>query len=295
MEVDKKNQIRVGIFVAIGVILTMISIFLLGGDNLFKPQVRYHVFFDEVQGLNEGSVVSLSGIIVGNVSRIGIDKTKASKVKLELRIEKKYQAFFREGIRADIRTQGALGDKYIYLESPSTDLLDQAGLANSEEKLLPEYAEIPVLKSQDILSVMTSEGDRARRLFDILEDVHKITESLAANNRLALLVDSFLKSSNEISLTNQELRALIGDLRGLSASPANGSKSATTGGDLLKAIQSLENILTKIDKGEGSLGQLINDPSIHRELKSLLGAGRRENQVRSILRNSIKSSENPTD
>jgi phospholipid/cholesterol/gamma-HCH transport system substrate-binding protein len=47
----------------------------------------------------------------------------------------------------------------------------------------------------------------------------------------------------------------------------------------------------KLDRGEGTLGALINDPSVHNQLKAMLGGSPRKNHVKSLLRTSIEKEE----
>ena len=50
----------------------------------------------------------------------------------------------------------------------------------------------------------------------------------------------------------------------------------------------MDNILEKIDNGQGTLGALINDRSLHDRLKSILGAGQKQQQVKSIMKSSVE-------
>ena len=54
------------------------------------------------------------------------------------------------------------------------------------------------------------------------------------------------------------------------------------------SLDRLNNILGKIDRGEGTLGALINDSSLHDQLKSLVGGTQRKDHVKSLMRTSIE-------
>ena len=60
---------------------------------------------------------------------------------------------------------------------------------------------------------------------------------------------------------------------------------------LKQAIVDLAEIVSKIDKGQGTLGLLINDPSIHQSLKAFLGNSPRQNYLKNVVRESIQQSE----
>jgi len=50
------------------------------------------------------------------------------------------------------------------------------------------------------------------------------------------------------------------------------------------AAAHLDSILAKIDRGEGTLGLLVSDPSLYQELRGLLGGANRSLVVRSLIR-----------
>ena len=89
---------------------------LLGGDKFFFSRT-YHlkIHMPQVQGLGKGSVVSLSGVPVGNVERIEF-VPGSSEVEVNITVQKSAQRKITEGSLASIKTQGALGDKYVYIE-----------------------------------------------------------------------------------------------------------------------------------------------------------------------------------
>ncbi|MNY55717.1 hypothetical protein D3C86_1917210 [compost metagenome] len=60
---------------------------------------------------------------------------------------------------------------------------------------------------------------------------------------------------------------------------------------LRDSIQRLDSILSKIDRGEGTLGALINDPTLHNQLRSMLGGSPRKNHMKSLIRTSIEQAE----
>jgi phospholipid/cholesterol/gamma-HCH transport system substrate-binding protein len=53
-------------------------------------------------------------------------------------------------------------------------------------------------------------------------------------------------------------------------------------------MNKFDRIMTKIDKGEGTLGALISDPSIHDQIKNILGGSQRKSQVKDMLRHSVE-------
>lgn len=53
----------------------------------------------------------------------------------------------------------------------------------------------------------------------------------------------------------------------------------------------LNSILEKIDEGEGTIGLMVNDPSLYEDLQSLLGGAQRSLVVRSMVKMAVDKSE----
>lgn len=266
MEATYTNQVKVGIFIFAGLIAIGLSIFFLGGSDALKTQYTLKVKFPSIQGLAEGSVVSLTGVVIGTVKQIEFAED-SNDIVLTLKIMESFKPRITKGSTADIRTQGALGDKFIYIES------------NKESKeALEDGGYLGQAQSNDIISVLTKDGDRASKIFDILDNVELLTKTFVHEGRMDRILSSFERSSQNLESTLAEARKLMSDVRGNGESDSKMSKS----------MEKLDRILGRIDRGEGSLGALINDSSLHDQLKSVLGGNRRSQNMRELMRKSIE-------
>ena len=54
--------------------------------------------------------------------------------------------------------------------------------------------------------------------------------------------------------------------------------------EALEAGARLNSILSKIDRGEGTLGLLVNDPTLYEDIKLLVGGANRSAVVRGMIR-----------
>lgn len=274
MKTTWEHKKRVGIFVTVGLITVCLSIFFIGGSRVFKSQFFLKAQFPQIQGLTSGSVVSLSGIKVGNIENVEFIPNQNS-VEVTLKIDKEFSTKITKGSLIEIRTQGALGDKYLFITPGPIDSTP-----------LTENTVIPTAPNTDILSVFSEKGDRAATIFDILEDLHKITQSLLLENRMAKIPAQTEAALRQMTQTLSEATKLLQDVRGQSEA---GSPSKVAG-----VIDKLDKILGKLERGEGSLGALINDTTVHDQLKNLLGGQDTSQQTRSLLRTSIKHQEEQT-
>lgn len=265
----QENQFKIGIFVGLGLILIMASIFFLGADkSVFSSYGRVFTHFSNVQGLYDGSVVSLSGIEIGNVEKIFFEPS-SNKLKVQMKIETKYLPRITSGTRAEINTQGALGDKYVHL-IPG----DAEGEGSSDG------ATIESTEGNGILDVISSRGKETERVFDIINETHKMIKSLNHENKIGKIVDHLQSTSANLNSASFEMKKFT--------STINDDDSQKR---LKASLLHFESILSKVDKGEGTLGALINDPALHERLKGILGADQRKSHVRSLLRTSIQGTD----
>ncbi len=89
-----KFKVRLGLFIAGGIALFVIAIFIIGKQkNLFNPVFRLYTTFYNVSGLEVGSNIRFSGINIGTVDRIRI--INDSTVRVDMMIAKKCTAFYQ--------------------------------------------------------------------------------------------------------------------------------------------------------------------------------------------------------
>jgi phospholipid/cholesterol/gamma-HCH transport system substrate-binding protein len=62
---------------------------------------------------------------------------------------------------------------------------------------------------------------------------------------------------------------------------------AVSGLQLKPLAQDLRAILDKVNKGQGTLGALINDPSLYEEAKALVGTTNRSRIIRNLIRKAV--------
>lgn len=266
MEVDVRKQMKIGVFILIGLVVVLISVFTLGGkDQYFTPKIVLNAHFDHVQGLASGSVVSLSGIKIGNVREINFISEK-NKLEVVMDVDRSFLKRITEGSSVEIRTQGALGDKFVFI-SPG----DPAAPALKENDILE------AAKSTDLMGIIAEKGGEAGKIFDIITELHIMMKSLNKENRIEVIMKNMTEASLSLNKTSQEAQKLLSDVRG-----SGGNTSS-----LRSSVEKLDRIMTKIDQGEGTLGALINDPSIHDQLKAMLGGSSRKTNLKNLIRTSI--------
>ncbi len=114
----RSRDLKVGLFVLVGLFLMGLVIFLVGEErNLFDPSVEFKTSFQDVQGLKPGAPVRMGGIDVGQVSRVGYDPKNSadSTVYVSFWIKKGEAERIKVDTKAKIANKGLLGDKMVEL------------------------------------------------------------------------------------------------------------------------------------------------------------------------------------
>jgi phospholipid/cholesterol/gamma-HCH transport system substrate-binding protein len=114
----QKFKIRLGLFIAGGLMLFVIAIFLIGRQkNLFIRVYKLTTTFYNVSGLQVGNNVRFSGINVGTVDNIRI--INDSTVQVDMLIAKSVQKFIKDDCEAAIGSSGIIGDRILIITQGS--------------------------------------------------------------------------------------------------------------------------------------------------------------------------------
>ena len=118
MNKNTESNWKLGMFVIVGLLLLIITIYFVGKkQNLFGSTFYLKSQFKNVSGLKVGNNVRFSGINIGTVDEIEL--VNDSSVVVVLLIEKDVQKYIKTDATASIGSDGLVGDKVLTI-SPGT-------------------------------------------------------------------------------------------------------------------------------------------------------------------------------
>ncbi|MBH48635.1 MAG: hypothetical protein CME71_10745 [Halobacteriovorax sp.] len=257
---DKKSVIITGTFVVLLLLVTAVSLFLISKENkLFSIKATLSTTVSNAQSVREGAAVHFKGIKIGSVS--AIDILSVDKIKISLQVEDNYLKWIKEDSHIAFRTQGVLGDKYLEIlggneDSPSVKT--NHVLTSNENSQFDQF----INKGEDILVVATR----------VLQKIDAIMGPVD-NSRMGSILDNLETASIRANklFSSVEPKKLSSTLDGIN-----------------KASTSLGNVMSRIEKGPGTAHSLIYDPTVHEDLKSLLGGAQRSKVLQYFIRETIK-------
>lgn len=106
------NKIRLGVFVAVGVLLFIVGIYFIGErQQMFTPTFEISATFKDIGGLQVGNNVRFSGINVGIIQ--DIEQVTDSTVKVGMQINESTRKFIKKNAKAVIGSDGLMGNKIV--------------------------------------------------------------------------------------------------------------------------------------------------------------------------------------
>ena len=261
METQSSNQIKVGLLVFMGVVLAMAFIFILGGQKqLFTRQYTLIAYFEDISGLRVGAPIQLAGVQVGMVDHISLGTEfkdlQDKRVAVRLSIEKSFQERIRGDSVASITTQGLLGDKNISISLGTPDheaLQDNAVILSEEHPSLFALAE----KGGAIMENINGAAKSITRILGELEKGEGLLHTLIYETEKKPVAKNIAETTHDLRLASKEARE----------------------------------ILEKINRGEGTIGALLSDPSVYHDIRGLLGKLQRNWLLRFVVRSRIRDME----
>lgn len=232
------NPLRLGIFVLAGLLLVMVSFYLIGAKkSLFSSTMGVQAKFRQAGGLRPGNNVRYMGVNVGTVERISI--LNDTVVLVQLRIRSEDAKNIRTSAVASLGNDGLMGNRLVNLV-PGTQ----------PAPMLTEGAMLPTQDEADTDELLHSVGRSGKELEVITEQVRILAKKLnAPGNAVDLLVDT---------LFAQDLAATMAELRAAS----DHAREATAG---------ISAMLYDVRAGKGALGALVGDTSAEAQVRQVLG------------------------
>jgi len=305
MEEGRRLNLVVGLFVAGALVFLAVALFTLGSQNMLRPRYELVTYFDDVQGLVPGSPVRLAGQEVGSVEHVTFAPLgeDVPPVRVVLQIDSAVADRIRSDSVASIGTVGLLGDKYVELSmgSPEGQVLEPGDEIASVSPLDLNVALVRGTQAIDSIAELADNMNKVvvqfgsamggRNMAQTLEGVTAIVREIEEGKGLlhSLVYDPYEgRDLEKLSHTLQTLDEIFAEIAGgqglLHQLIYEAPPDQAVLGEALAAAARLEHVLAKIDEGEGTLGLLVNDPSLYDDLRTLLGGAQRSLVVRSLIR-----------
>jgi len=286
-----RREAKIGLVIVLTALLFIWGVNYLKGTDLFTKQVRFFAVYDQVSGLIESNAVTISGVKIGQVQNIAFHPDGSGRIVVEAIVDKvinipdnSIARLYSSDILGKREIEILLGDSKRLIQSGDTlETKIQATLQDEVSlQLLPfkKQAENLLAQIDSVMAVIQyifNEKSRAN-IAESLENIKLIisnfertthtldTTFYSQAKRIATIISNAESITTNIEKNNKSITAIIQNFEAVSDSLASANIKQTINNANL-ALEEFEAIMAKINKGEGSVGLLIHDESLYKNLE----------------------------
>jgi phospholipid/cholesterol/gamma-HCH transport system substrate-binding protein len=276
----------VGGFILIALFILIAGVLWLKSSTIARSMVEYTVMFPDVGMLSEGDPVKVNGVSKGVTKSI---KLRGSKVEVVIKLDR--DITLTDSSTITIQNIGLMGERMISIRLSDRGAVIKpsgkgritvlngtfdSGIAEAMGMLGTVLTDVRRLVANVASIVDSTVGDTAffkafDRIVDRLDNVTRLAQSLVKDN----------KGKIDRSLTN--VKAVTSDIKELLDSNkvqintivSNGTqltqRALAIAGTVDTITTSLQTMVKRIEKGEGSAGMLLTDEQFYKDLKKAVG------------------------
>lgn len=287
------NEAKIAITIITAIVVAFLGFRAMRDMPLFRQSKILYSYFERVDGLTPGNLIYINGVKVGSVKQINLIKDDSVRVALSFNLG----VDVPKGSVAYLESSGLFDEKAVVVErGDSSENIEYGGtikgvyrggmmetLKDEGEKLSGDvsqsFEKLNMLLEQ-LNNTITAEN--RTKINGILSDLQSTTgeiDQLMQHKRTELEssidhANRFFANLDTVSTNNKENIDSV-----LVAMNSSLKLIERLSGELEQTGNKLNQVLTKINDGEGSLGKLINDPSLYNNLDSLSA------EMKSLIKN----------
>ena len=286
-----KKEVKIGIYAVVILLCAWAGIRFLSGLDVFGRTRNYTAHYEQINGLQDAAAVVINGVKVGQVTGVALDVEKGG-VDVTLSVNKAYNIptdskamMFSAGLMGGKSIEIKMGEAKEYLKSGDAietgvtlDMFDT--LANELGDIKERVATLLDNLNQTIEGVDSLIDDNSKNLTKTVASLNAVMADLKKSNIIGN-IDGFCATLNQ---NGEKLEGIITDINSLTKA----LNEQQSGEKLAQAINEVNALLAKVNSGSGSIGNLVSDEKLYKELAqasqnlSLLLADLKENPKRYI-------------
>lgn len=254
------TELKVGIFVLVALVMVVGS-YVWSFDGVRADEASYLIDFpvESADGVYVGTEVRLAGVEIGAVESVEI---RGGHAVLALRVREAYRlSIDTEG---ELKSSGLLGDSYVRLYPGIEDATLSTGSVINERSTPGDLDTITrnlETVSEDIAAItkvlreMAENRDNKDHIEASLANIDGLTEELKnLASRNSADIDAIVDSVRRLS---ESLEGYASDIAEDVDEEMDKVKELTD--ELNESAQNITSITDKIDRGEGTIGALVNE------------------------------------
>jgi len=287
MEDKNKHGVKLGLFIFLGLAFFLAGVLAIGNiNNSFTKSINIISVFHQVNGLQPGDNVWLSGVKVGTVKEMQF--LSNSDVQVNISIEKKLQQYIPKNALAKISSDGLIGNKLIIIYSGDINaghiaandtLTVEAGITNEEMMNTLQANNLNILAITTdfkVLSkkIVSGEGSIGQLLAsdDLYNNLSKSVATInSAASRLNTMSESLVSFTEKLNVDGNLANSFVEDtllFNQIAESIANLNEASATA---ITIAENLQTTTASLNQNNNTVaGVILNDTAASEHLKQSL-------------------------
>lgn len=286
------KEVKIGVLLIITIALLFWGFNYLKGNDIFSSSRKFYATYPRVEGLGISNPVVINGFKVGKVEQISLSEKVPGELLVRFSVDNE-ELFLPRDTRAKIVSSDILGSKSIslLLGQSKEPIVSGDTMISDIEYTLTEQVNQQILplkrKAEDLIQTVDSAIIAVSAIFNegAREDLNASFESiktslqsfektmvqmegLVADERenIHMIMENVESITGNFAQNNEQLTKVIGNFEQITDSLAKADLKKVVE-NTNKAMTDLAEITNKINRGEGSLGMLMNNDTLHNNLE----------------------------
>ncbi len=289
------NEFKVGILTVVTILLLIFGYQYLRTGQFFQKGRVYYAYYNNVNGLGVNDKVLYHGYEIGTVQDIQLNSIDSMEIAIMVTLNIVEDLPIYENAEARIVNSDLLGEKAISIIQKTEGNLLPSGsvLRGTVEQTLSQQIEEELLPVKNKIELLVSNIDsvigRIQGIFDV-DFQGKINENLISIEGALVNIRSITQNVEEIiAMEKYHIDTIVTDVQAITSTIKDNRA------DLERSIQNfaaisdslsnvefsklfnsmadvtvrLDSIIAKVEAGEGTLGELIQDEELYDNLNKI--------------------------
>ncbi len=280
------NETKIGALTTIAIAILILGYSFLSGNDVFSGSNKFYAIYKSVEGLTVSKPVLVNGFQIGRVSKMVLGND--GRTVVEFKVDDKYNV--PVNTLAKLVSTDLLGGKAIvfelgtskeYAENKDTLRADVQGSLAESLQPIQTKAENLITKLDSSLAAINKilnpnfqkNVDRSftsiANSLQTLEGTTKKIDNLvgAQTGHINGILSNAEAASDNLKTTTVGLNGITNNFQRFSSDLANSNIKQTLD-NANKSVADLQLTLSRINSNKGSLGLLLNDDSLYRNLQN---------------------------
>lgn len=280
------NETKVGILAAVAITILILGYSFLKGNDVFSREHEYYAIYENVEGVTISKPVLVNGFQIGRISNLTLQPN--GTILAQFKIKPEYE--IPKSTIARIESADLLGSKIIVFDlgaggeyaddgdtlkaNAAKDLMDQVQPVQKKAEQIISRLDSILTSVDNTISpefqrnFNSSFASIARSLKTLESTTRRVDEMVGTeSSRLHAIFSNLESISTNFAQNNKKITSIMSNIETVSDQFAKANFENTIK-NADRAVADLQLAIDKVNTGQGSLGQLINDKQLYNNLNN---------------------------